>query len=226
MRPRAVPPVERDDQSDGGEIRVSDDKYGGEEVLVVPTILFHEVGYFEGFSSNLRPYLDTLFDGAHTRFLPRRDAEDDPSFKQLIPYCLFRHAGEVFHYQRGEGVGEDRLLGKRSVGIGGHISSDDTGGGEHPYQTGMQREIDEEIEIRTGFQESMVGLINDDQSPVGRVHLGVVHVFDLESPDVSLRETELKGRGFAKPDELLAAGDEFESWSRICLEYLAGRQDV
>lgn len=199
-----------------------DDKYQGEQILVVPTLLFHELGYFEGFSSNTQPYLRVLLDGSQTRFMPRIDAEDDPSFKQLIPYCLFRHEGKIFHYRRGDGVGEGRLLGKRSIGIGGHISAEDAGGTDHPYQVGMQREIAEEIAVAGGYHQDMIGLINDDQSPVGKVHLGVVHLMELESPDVTLREKELHGEGFADPRELLAREEEFETWSRICLRYIAG----
>ena len=196
------------------------DKYNGERVLVVPTLLFHEIGYFQGFSGDVRPYLGVLLEGKHTLFLPRCDAEEDPSYKQLIPYCVFRCGGRVLHYRRGSGVGEARLLGKRSVGIGGHISEEDAGGSDHPYETGMRREIAEEVEVSSSFRESVLGLINDDTTPVGRVHLGVVHVFDLEEPLVRPREASIAEVGFASPGELAAARDEFETWSQICLEQL------
>src|SRR4051794_36964399 len=64
-----------------------------EHVLVVPTLLFHELGYFQGFTENVRPYVRTLFDPAHTSFRPRDQMESDPSYKQLIPYCIFRCGG-------------------------------------------------------------------------------------------------------------------------------------
>ena len=200
---------------------MADDKYNGERVLVVPTLLFHELGYFQGFNGDVRPYLDGLLGRGHTLFLPRAEAEDDPSFKQLIPYCVFRCDGRVLHYRRGSGVGEGRLLGKRSIGIGGHISEEDAAGGEDPYATGMRREIAEEIEVAGPVRESILGLINDDRTDVGRVHLGVVHVFDLESPDVRPREASIGEIGFARPEELAVRFDEFETWSQICLERLA-----
>jgi predicted NUDIX family phosphoesterase len=199
---------------------LSHDKYNGERVLVIPTLLFHEVGYFQGFNADVRPYLGVLRESRHTLFLPRASAEDDPSYKQLIPYCLFRCGGKVLHYRRGTGVGEGRLLGKRSVGIGGHISEEDAGGSDHPYDAGMRREIAEEVDVASTFRESILGLINDDATEVGRVHLGVVHVFDLDEPRVTPRETSLVEFGFAPPEELAAAAGEFESWSQICLDHL------
>ncbi len=202
---------------------MSQDKYNGERVLVIPTMLFHELGHFQGFNGDVRPYLSVLLEGDHTLFLPRSDAEDDPSYKQLIPYCLFRCNEKILHYRRGSGIGEGRLLGKRSVGIGGHISEEDAGGSDHPYQIGMRREIAEEIDVTSEFRESILGLINDDATEVGRVHLGVVHVFDLDGPKVSPREASIQDVGFANPAELATQMTEFESWSQICIEHLVAR---
>ena len=199
---------------------MSEDKYGGERVLVVPTLLFHQVGHFQGFSDAVDVYLRVLLDRNYLRFLPRAEAEEDPSYKQLIPYCVFRCGGEVLHYRRGSGIGEGRLLGKRSIGIGGHVSEADAAGGDDLYRTGLLRELEEEVEIGGGFRESVLGLINDDATPVGRVHLGVVHVFDLDEPNVRPREDSIRDVGFARPEELVARKDEFETWSQICLDRL------
>lgn len=199
---------------------MSQDKYNGERVLVMPTLLFHELGYFQGFNGDVRPYRDTLLDGGHTLFLPRADAEEDPSYKQLIPYCVFRCGGRVLHYRRGSGAGEGRLLGKRSVGIGGHISEADAGGSEHPYEVGMLREIEEEVQVGSRFRESILGLINDDATEVGKVHLGIVHVFDLDEPAVRPREETISEIGFATLEELAGHRQEFETWSQICLDHL------
>ena len=198
------------------------DKYNGERVLVIPTLLFHELGCFQGFHANVKPYLSILLEGRHTLFLPRSAAEDDPSYKQLIPYCLFRCGDEVLHYRRGSGVGEGRLLGKRSIGIGGHISEEDAAGSEHPYQIGMRREIAEEVNVASPFRESILGLINDDATEVGRVHLGVVHLFDLEQPRVTPREDSIAEVGFAPLRDLAASLADFETWSQICLRQFTG----
>jgi predicted NUDIX family phosphoesterase len=201
-----------------------------ESVLVVPTELFHKLGHFQGFSRNIDKYLAGLLDPAHTSYRPRSEMEEDPSFKQLIPYVIFRYtdaAGRVhlFQYTRGKGQGEGRLHSKRSVGIGGHISSEDcaideTGVVADAYQEGLRRELAEEVEIDTDYTAACVGLINDDESEVGRVHLGVVHIFDVATPNVRPRETDICDAGFRPLDEILADTSRFETWSSICLQAL------
>jgi predicted NUDIX family phosphoesterase len=200
-----------------------------ERVLVVPTKLLHRLGYFQGFTRDVDRYLTELFEPRHVSYRPRHEVEEDPSFKQLIPYMIFRHrdaAGRatVFQYTRGTGQGEGRLHRKRSVGIGGHISAvDATGNGStSPYEEGMRRELDEEVAIDTPYKTRCVGLINDDQTPVGRVHLGVVHLFDVERPAVCPRETEIIESGFRPVAEMLADMEGFETWSVICLRALFG----
>lgn len=192
-----------------------------EHVLVVPTSLFREVGWFQGFQPNVGPYLATLLDPAYTSYRPRPEVEQDPSYKQLIPYCVFRHNGQVFHYRRGKLQGEGRLHSKRSIGIGGHISADDQGRASCVYREAMRREIAEEVWLQSEYREQCVGLINDDETEVGKVHLGIVHVFDLDAPKVSPREESILETGFAQPSELIRDLASFETWSQICLNYLA-----
>jgi len=200
-----------------------------EQILVVPTALFHQIGHFQGFSADADRYLTVLLAAENTSYRPRGEMEDDPSFKQLIPYVIFRHRDaegreSIFCYTRGKGQGEKRLHRKRSVGIGGHISTLDSGNstGLHPYEEGMQRELDEEVEIATRYTARRVGLINDDQTEVGRVHLGIVHIFDVESPAVSPREPDIAEPGFVPVEQILADLSTFETWSQICLQALFG----
>ena len=193
-----------------------------EHVLVVPTLLFHQLGYFQGFTRNVRPYLKTLFDPSHTLYLAREQAEEDPSYKQLIPYCIFRCEGRIFHYTRGKKQGEGRLHSKRSVGVGGHISVEDQITADAPYSEAMHREIAEEVFVETTYKEECVGLINDDLTEVGKVHLGIVHIFDLDAPKVRAREESILETGFAPPAELIRDRERFESWSQICLDHLFG----
>jgi len=194
-----------------------------EHVLVVPTLLFHEIGYFQGFTSNVTPYLETLLDPAYTSYRLRDTVEEDVSYKQLIPYCIFRCGECVFHYRRGTTQGEDRLHSKRSIGIGGHISSDDEAASGSAYHDGMQREIAEEVFLESSFEERCIGLINDDETDVGKVHLGIVHLFELEVPKVRPREESIMDAGFSSPEELARHRDEFETWSQICLDHLLSR---
>ena len=198
-----------------------------ERVLVVPTERFHQLGYFQGFCTNPERYLDELLSPEYTSYRPRSDMEEDPRFKQLIPYVIFRYGddagrSQVFCYTRGSGQGEQRLHRKRSIGVGGHISSDDVGpsGELDPYVEGMWRELNEEVTISTPYRDACVGMINDDQTEVGQVHLGVVHILDVERPAVKPREKEIIETEFAVASNLLADRSSFESWSQICLDAL------
>jgi predicted NUDIX family phosphoesterase len=195
-----------------------------EHILVVPTAVFHRLGHFQGFCGEVDKYLTGLLDPQHTSYQPRPAMEQDPSHKQLIPYVIFSHkdsAGRthLFQYTRGKGQGETRLHAKRSVGVGGHISADDASAAS-AYDEGMRRELAEEVIIETPYRSRLVGLINDDETEVGRVHLGVVHIFDVERPAVRPREDDIIDAGFRPVEELLADLSRFESWSQICLKSL------
>lgn len=199
-----------------------------EHVLVVPTVEFHRLGRFQGFTTEIDRYLTGLLRDEFLSYRPRGDMEEDPSFKQLIPYCIFRHVapdGEtrLFHYRRGSGQGEQRLHAKRSIGVGGHISVDDAADAPRDaYQAGLDRELAEEVSIETAHKSRIVGLINDDETPVGAVHLGVVHLFDVDAPEVRPREDGLADAGFAPVGELLTDLASFETWSSIALNALFG----
>jgi predicted NUDIX family phosphoesterase len=195
-----------------------------EHVLVVPTAVFHRLGHFQGFCGEVDRYLKGLLDPAHTSYRPRSAMENDPSYKQLIPYVIFRHREpsgrmQLFQYTRGKGQGESRLHAKRSIGIGGHIAADDATQ-SNAYDEGMRRELEEEVIIGTTYTGQMVGLINDDETEVGRVHLGVVHLLDVQRPAVEPRESEIIEAGFRQVDELLEDLGRFETWSQICLKAL------
>ena len=155
--------------------------------------------------------------------------EQDPSYKQLIPYCIFRYIDQdgvtqLFQYTRGSGQGESRLHHQRSVGIGGHVSTLDRDD-QSPYHEGMRRELDEEVDIQTKYTESCVGLINDDQNEVGKVHLGIVHILDVENPNVLPREDDIAEAGFEPVSDILANLEQFETWSQICIKALFADQD-
>lgn len=196
-----------------------------EHVLVVPTELFHQLGHFQGFSRDVDRYLPKLLEPEHMSFRARDEVEHDPGFKQLIPYMILRHRvggpERVFQYTRGTGQGEGRLHRKRSVGIGGHISAADLAGAAgNPFLEGMRRELEEEVILETTYTKRCVGLINDDLTEVGKVHLGLVHLFDLDEPNVRPRETDIAECSFRPVEEVLADMDGFETWSQICMRAL------
>jgi predicted NUDIX family phosphoesterase len=193
---------------------------GAERVLVVPAAVFEWAGAFQGFSPRVEYYLPRLLDPAHLSYRPRGAVETDPAYKQIIPYVVLRWREQVFHYTRGKRATETRLQALRSVGVGGHIGAADAGLFEPSYREAMFREVAEEIYLDSPYEEHCLGLINDDSTPVGQVHLGIVHVFELAEPNVRRREQALTRAGFAPLAELRGQRGEFETWSQLVLDVL------
>jgi predicted NUDIX family phosphoesterase len=196
-----------------------------ENILVIRRSLFDELGAFQGLSFEPEKYLSAILSRGNNLFIPRPQAESDPAFKQIIPYALIVFENSVLHYVRGKKAGEQRLVAKGSIGIGGHMAEDADrflwhSTDEETYRAGVEREVKEEIKIDTPFEDRIVALLNDDSTEVGRVHLGIVHVFKLAEPKVKKGEAMITGLTFLAKDELFARRETMETWSQICLDSL------
>lgn len=164
-------------------------------------------------------------------FLPRGRAEENPAFKQLIPYQLFCFREHFFVYRRGGGVGEGRLAGRLSVGIGGHINRDDADGSNlltpAAYQAALLRERTEELVNAEAVPGHFVGWINDDASAVGRVHLGAVHLGELATEaacralGIRADGEDIHPLGWWPVAEIRAQGERFEQWALLAVELAA-----
>jgi predicted NUDIX family phosphoesterase len=197
-----------------------------EQVLVVPRSAVEEVGMFHGLVLDVDSYLEKLFAAGVPSFKPRPEAEKDPSHKQLIPYVIIKCGDKYLTYVRGKRAGETRLVGNRSIGIGGHINPVDN---EVPlfgvdyreiYENAVLREVDEEINIEGNRSDRIVALLNDDTNEVGQVHLGVVHVLTVDNENVTRNEQMITQLEFKTLDELHAVRGEMETWSQLCLDGL------
>ena len=192
-----------------------------ERVLVIRRSLFDELGSFHGLNADIQRYLPVFLEPGNHFFVPRAEAEEDTSQKQLIPYVVVTSEGRLLHYRRGGGSGEKRLLKKGSVGIGGHINDGD-GLGEAfdaaSYQRALMRELMEELVISSAFVERPLALLNDDSNPVGAVHLGIVHQCQISSPEVSANEEAIAELGFLSLEELAARHDQLETWSQLVVQ--------
>jgi predicted NUDIX family phosphoesterase len=194
-----------------------------ENVLVVPRAIFDELGSFQGLKFEPQKYLEAILSRGNNFFLSRAKAESDPAHKQIIPYVLVAHGERVLFYVRGKKAGEQRLVAKGSIGIGGHMNESDESLfalDEAAYRAGVEREVAEEISIQTKFDDCILALLNDDSNEVGRVHLGIVHVFKLAEPKVEKREAMITSVAFLRKEELLSRRDSLETWSQICLDSL------
>lgn len=194
-----------------------------ENVLVIRRALFDQLGAFQGLTFEPRKYLEAILSRGNNFFLRRPLAEKDPTHKQIIPYVLLAHGDRVLFYVRGKKAGEQRLVAKGSIGIGGHMNESDESLfalDEAAYRAGVEREVGEEVRINTKFDDQIVALLNDDSNEVGQVHLGVIHVFKLAEPKVEKREAMITNLDFLSKDELFARRESLETWSQICLDSL------
>jgi predicted NUDIX family phosphoesterase len=194
-----------------------------ENVLVVRRKLFDELGSFQGLNFGVEKYLKAILSRGSNFFIPRPEAETNPAYKQIIPYALIAFEKTLLHYVRGKKAGEQRLVAKGSIGIGGHMNETDESlfaMDEEAYRAGVEREVNEEINIDTSFKDRIVALLNDDSTDVGRVHLGIVHIFKLKEPNVQKREAMITGLSLLAKEELMARRDSLETWSQICVDAL------
>jgi predicted NUDIX family phosphoesterase len=164
-----------------------------------------------------------LFERIYARgaFEERARVEEDPTRKQIIPYAVVVRGDAVFSFRRTDRGGERRLHGKRSIGVGGHVNPVDSG---DVVQDALRRELEEELRLPGAWRARIVGLLNDDSTPVGRVHLGVVAVVDPGPGEVSVREADTMTGAFVGRAELRALHVReratFEGWSALLLDRL------
>jgi len=194
-----------------------------ENILVVRRSLFDQLGSFHGLNFEPGKYLEAILSRGNNFFLPRNQAENDPTHKQIIPYVLITSGNKVLHYVRGKKAGEQRLVAKGSIGIGGHMNETDESLfalDQAAYRAGVEREVGEEIKIGSEFEDRIVALLNDDSTEVGRVHLGIVHLFKLREPKVEKREAMITNLAFLEKEELIGRRETLETWSQICVDSL------
>jgi predicted NUDIX family phosphoesterase len=196
-----------------------------EQVLVIERKLVEKLGLFNGLMFDVNRYCREIFVQGVPRFMPRSQVEKDPTYKQLIPYVIMSHSGKYLSYVRGKRAGETRLVGLRSIGIGGHINpSDDMSLFDanfyETYLTAVDREVAEEVSVETKYSNKIVALLNDESNEVGSVHLGIVHHWILDEPNVTKREQMITQMAFMTAAELLEVKDTLETWSGLCVKHL------
>lgn len=177
-----------------------------EDVMVVETALLEP--HFTGrLIRDANAILD-LIDRQH-RFIPRPIAEVSPQFRQIIPYVVIRHGDDYFVLQRTSKQTEARLHHKISIGVGGHINPG------HSLMEGLRKELDEEVRIDAPYDLKFIGVLNDDSTDVGRVHLGIVYVLNIAHKSVAVLETEKMTGEWMPRAAMHKLRSAMESWSEI-----------
>lgn len=190
-----------------------------EQVLCVKREDIFPDGAWHGFVSDRLEERQAVI-REHHFFMARAKVEDDPSYQQIIPYVVFRHGDRFFLTHRLRASSEKRLRKQYSLGLGGHINPGDLEGGD-PIQDGLKREWEEEVSYDGSFEAKLIGLLNDDSSPVSKVHLGVVFLVDGTSPNIAIRETDKLAGELLTLDEMRIYYLGMESWSQMVYDRLA-----
>ncbi len=191
-----------------------------ENLLVIERDALGDAVLFQGLNYDIGRYLDVLLDPAYHRFVPRPEAEYDVGLKQLIPYFVICNATDVWCYRRGSKPGEKRLADSYSLGVGGHINDCDRDREGGIYKRAALRELNEEIVVPGDARHKIVALLNDDSNPVGRVHLGVVHVLFTGNTTIRPRSETIRESGFKTRMALRKMRAVMESWSQLVLDDL------
>jgi predicted NUDIX family phosphoesterase len=185
-----------------------------ELVFVVPrSVVLGNDGWHGIREVPLQAFLEVL--GAAGRYESRAAMEHDPTFKQVIPYLVLRDGDGYFLMRRTQAGADARLHDLYSIGVGGHLNPGDGG-----LLLGLRREWQEELVADFVPAFRIIGLLNDDTTDVGRVHLGAVFEADADGRRVAIRETHKLEGSFAGPDDVAAVVDRMETWSRIVFEHL------
>lgn len=185
-----------------------------EKVLVVPRKELFASGIFQGVSTQDNAKILGIVE-AKSFFMDRKPAEEDPSHKQIIPYAVITTGSEIFTVTRLSTQGEARLHQKVSIGLGGHINPPDVHSGQKPWEAGLNRELTEEVTLTGKWKASLVGVLNDDQTPVGSVHFGLIYRVELLSGKLMIREQDKMTGDFSPPSKVALSYDRMETWSQL-----------
>ena len=189
-----------------------------EQVLVVRREDIFPDGAWHGFVTENLDRHQRVIRERHD-FRPRSEVENDPTYQQIIPYVVFRHRDRFFLTHRLRASSERRLRKQYSLGVGGHINRGDIGAGD-PILDGLKREWEEEVVYDGKFEARLLGFLNEDSSPVSKVHLGVVFLVDGDSPNIRIRETDKLAGELLTLEEMRMYYLAMESWSQIVYDRL------
>jgi predicted NUDIX family phosphoesterase len=170
------------------------------------------------------------FSAFHTAGLwigPRDALEQMPNYRQIIPYVVLRVGDQFVRYTRTPTGGEDRLHGKMSIGLGGHIDLSDIVSVNDcvdliaTFQNAAQRELDEEIGDIDCISREWIGILVDNDTDVGRVHIGIVGILNLRTAPTDTNDHAISDISLCSVEELKHSRNRLEGWSTMLLDYFS-----
>lgn len=151
--------------------------------------------------------------------MPRDEMENNPRYKQVIPYCVFVHDKRIFLYKRTPASGEPRLHDKYSIGVGGHMNPVE---GDALIK-GMRREFHEELSYDDDYSYKVIGFVNADETSVDKVHFAVIFMIEGKTPDIEVAEKDKLVGGLKDMGEVEEKIDLLENWSIYAFENIRER---
>jgi predicted NUDIX family phosphoesterase len=194
-----------------------------ELVLVFPTdkfwklVTYKKKGLIKGNSEVLKKIIQNGL------FLKRSELEEDPSFKQIIPYAIISNKESFYLFRRTSGQTEKRLHNKFSLGVGGHMNPGNTIESKEQYLIDeLKRELFEEVKLLDGClieDFEFIGFINDDTIPVGRVHIGLLYNIHVSNKDIYINETDKMTAEWIEKSNLAEFYGGMETWSKLAYDF-------
>lgn len=194
-----------------------------ESVFAIPTeilwklLTYTKTGLITGTSEDLNRI------AGNGLFLNRSELEEDPSFKQLIPYAIITHNNSFYLFTRTSGQTEKRLHNQVHLGVGGHMNpGDPADDGEQFIIRELKREFFEEVNLLNDCRIEhleFIGFINDESIPVGLHHIGLLFIIQVSSQDIIVKETDKMTAKWVVKSELLDLYEGLETWTKIAVDY-------
>ena len=156
-------------------------------------------------------------------FLRRSELEEDPSFKQIIPYAIISNNESFYLFRRTSRQTEKRLHNKFSLGVGGHMNPDDSMKSKEQYLIDeLKRELYEEVKLLNGClieDIEFIGFINDDTISVGRVHIGLLYNIHVSNKEVYINEMDKMTATWIDKSNLAEFYEGMETWTKITFDF-------
>jgi len=156
-------------------------------------------------------------------FLRRSELEEDPTFKQIIPYAIISNKGSYYLIKRTSKQTEKRLHNSFSLGVGGHMNPNDSMELREQYLIDeLKRELFEEVKLLNGClieDIEFIGFINDDTISVGRVHVGLLYNIHVSNKEVYINETDKMTADWIDKPNLAEFYEGMETWTKITFDF-------
>ena len=157
-------------------------------------------------------YIATALETIDGVWKERSELENDPTYRQIIPYVIVSNtAREFVVMRRCKGQGEERLLGKHYMGAGGHVEYG------HSLQYTAILEVTQELGLPLSHLEP-VGMFFSDKTELDKVHVCFLYVAMTQYRVFTSPEGPLHEAQWVKREGLSKFYPTMEGWSQFAVD--------